>query len=163
MSCLRAIPFVLALAAPTALAQSPDLAAITAIVQSEADAWNQGDAEAFAAHYASDGSFTNVIGQQIYGKPGFIAQHAMIFSTIYKGSHNVFTIGHVQWLRPDIAVVDIDGVLTGALHLPLGLRPAADGGLHVKLQEVMSKENGAWLIRSFHNVAVVEIPAQPAH
>ena len=162
MSSLRALPILLALAVPGVLAQESapsDTAAITAIVQSQADAWNHGDAQAFAAHYAPDGSFTNVIGQQIYGKPGFIQQHAMIFSTIYKGSHNVFTVGHVQFIRPDVAVADIDGALTGANRLPPGLHPAADGALHVKLQEVMTKEDGGWLIRAFHNVAVVDVPA----
>jgi uncharacterized protein (TIGR02246 family) len=159
MSSLRTLALLLVLSSP-ALAQSADTAAIDSIVQQQAEAWNRGDAEAFAAHYAQDGSFTNVIGQQIFGKPGFVAQHARIFSTIYKGSHNTFTVAHVQFVRADVAVVDIDGVLSGAQRLPPGLKPAADGALHVKLQEVMSKESGGWVIRAFHNVAVVDLPAE---
>ncbi len=135
-----------------------DEAAIRAIVQSETDAWNRGDAEAFAAHYAEDGSFTNVIGQQAYGRKAFVAQHAMIFSTIYKGSHNVFTVGKIKFLRPDVAVVDIDGVLTGALRLPPGMKPDPDGATRVKLQEVMTREKGSWWIAAFHNVAVTPLP-----
>ena len=144
---------------PFAQAQSKeDEAAIQAVVQSEADAWNRGDAEAFAANYAEDGSFTNVIGQQLYGKAAFIAQHARIFSTIYKGSHNTFTIGKIKFIRPDVAIVDIDGVLTGATRLPPGMKAADDGALHVKLQEVMTKEKGSWSIAAFHNVGVYPIP-----
>jgi len=135
-----------------------DKAAIQAIVQSEGDAWNAGDAEAFAKYYAEDGSFTNVIGQQLYGRKAFIEQHARIFSTIYKGSHNDFSIGKIKFLRPDVAVVDIDGILKGANRLPPGLKALEDGALHVKLQEVMTKESGVWMIAAFHNVAVYPLP-----
>jgi uncharacterized protein (TIGR02246 family) len=147
----------------TAIAQTQskeDEAQIQAIVLSEADAWNRGDAEAFGLHYAEDGSFTNVIGQQIYGRQAFIAQHARIFSTIYKGSHNTFTIGKIKFLRPDVAVVDIDGVLTGANRLPPGLQAGEDGAVHVKLQEVMTREKGLWWIAAFHNVAVHPLPPE---
>jgi len=131
---------------------------IRAIVQSEGDAWNRGDAQAFGAHYAEDGSFTNVIGQQLYGRQAFIEQHVRIFSTIYKGSHNTFLIGKIKFLRPDVAVVDIDGTLSGATRLPPGLKAQEDGALHVKLQEVMTKEKGSWWIAAFHNVAVYPLP-----
>jgi uncharacterized protein (TIGR02246 family) len=137
-----------------------DRGAIEALVQSEAEAWNRGDAEAFAAHFAEDGSFTNVIGRQLYGREAFIEQHKRIFSTIYKGSHNAFSIGKIKFLRPDVAVVDIDGILSGASQLPPGLKPLEDGAMHVKLQEVMTKESGAWMIAAFHNVAVYPLPQQ---
>lgn len=134
-------------------------AQIRAVVQSEQDAWNAGDAEAFGAHYAEDGSFTNVIGQQLYGRTAFVAQHAAIFSTIYKGSHNVLSVGRITYLRPDVAVVDIDGALTGATRLPPGLKAGEDGALHVKLQEVMTRGAYGWTVAAFHNVAVYPLPA----
>jgi uncharacterized protein (TIGR02246 family) len=137
---------------------SPDEAAIRSIVQSAADAWNRGDAEAFAARYADNGDFTNVIGQQLYGKEAFIAQHAKIFSTIYKGSHNELVVSKITFLRPDVALVDIDGILKGALHIPPGVKAFDDGAVHVKLLEVMTKEKGSWVIAAFHNVAVYPLP-----
>jgi uncharacterized protein (TIGR02246 family) len=139
-----------------------DIKAITAVVESQAEAWNRGDAEAFARNYAEDGSFTNIIGQQLYGKAPFIAQHARIFSTIYKGSHNTFAIGKIHFVRADVAVVDIDGTLTGAKRTPPGIKADDDGAIHVKLQEVMSKEKGSWLIEAFHNVVVTPLPGPPA-
>ncbi len=164
-SILPCLAVLILLATPFARTQQPgpsgtpaDEAAIRAVVQGEADAWNRGDAEAFAAHYAENGSFTNVIGQQLYGKPAFVKQHAMILSTIYKGSHNTFTVGHLTFLRPDVAVVDIDGILTGFSRLPPGLQAAPDGSMHVKLQEVMTQEHGQWQIAAFHNVAVTPLP-----
>ena len=162
---LRTYPLLLLVAAllslPCAAQQSTeDGTQIHSIVQCESDAWNRGDAEGFGAHYAEDGSFTNVIGQQLYGRQAFVAQHASIFSTIYKGSHNVLTISKITFLRPDVALVEIDGTLTGASRLPPGLKAAEDGALHVKLLEVMSKEKGSWLIQSFHNVGVYPLANQ---
>ena len=136
-----------------------DESSIRSIVQSEEDAWNRGDAEAFGAHYAEKGDFTNVIGQQLYGRAAFIAQHARILSTIYKGSHNVFTVSKITFVRTDVALVDIDGILSGALRMPPGLKANDDGTMHVKLLEVMTKEKGSWSIAAFHNVAVASLPA----
>jgi uncharacterized protein (TIGR02246 family) len=147
----------LSLAAPAQI-RTEDEAEIRAIVQSEADAWNRGDAEAFGAYYAENGSFTNVIGQQLYGRKAFIAQHASIFSTIYKGSHNTFSVSKITFLRPDVALVEIDGALSGANRLPPGLKAGEDGALRVKLVEVMSKEQGNWVIQLFHNVGVYPLP-----
>ena len=135
-----------------------DDAEIHAIVQAGTDAWNRGDAEAFAEHYAENGSFTNVIGQQLYGRKAFVGQHAMLFSTIYKGSHCDFTTSKITYLRPDVALVEIDGALKGATRLPPGLKEGDDGALHVKLLEVMTKEKGRWWIAAFHNVAVYPLP-----
>ena len=144
-------------------AQAPaDKTAIQAIVQRLQSAWNRGDAEAFAANFAADGSFTNVIGMQTYGKAPFLKQHERIFSTIYKGSHNEFTIGTLRFIRTDVAVADVDSVLSKAIELPPGILPYPDGSVHAKLQVVLSKENGTWQIDAFHNVAVnPAISAQP--
>ena len=141
-------------------AQTPgaEEATIRSIVQDEADAWNRGDANSFAAHYAENGDFTNIVGQQLYGRQAFIAQHARIFSTIYKGSHNVLSVSKITFLRPDVALVDIDGTLTGALRMPAGMKPNDDGSIHVKLLEVMTKEQGTWSIAAFHNVVVTPLP-----
>jgi uncharacterized protein (TIGR02246 family) len=128
--------------------------AIQAIVQDEADAWNRGDAAAFSAHFAPDGSFTNIVGMQSYGRVPFQAQHQRIFSTIYKGSHNEFTIGRIHFIRPDVAVADIDGVLSHMVSVPPDTPLFPDGTMHVKLQLVLSQQNGAWQIDSFHNVTV---------
>lgn len=140
---------------------STDEAQIRAVVQDEGDAWNRGDAKGFGAHYAQNGSLTNVLGQQLYGREAFVAQHAKIFSTVYKGSRNSLSVAKITFLRPDVALVEIDGSLSGIHQLPLGLETGEDGALHVKLLEVMTKEAGSWWIAAFHNVAVMPPPAPP--
>lgn len=142
--------------------QAEDKAAIQAIVQDLQVAWNRGDANAFASHFASDGSFTNVVGMQTYGSAPFLKQHERIFATIYKGSHNESTLGTLRFLRPDVAIADVEAVLTKTTSVPPGIALGSDGALHTKLQLVLSKEHGVWQIDAFHNVAVnpavAEIP-----
>ena len=128
----------------TTASGADDRAAIMAIVQGQAEAWNRADAEAFAERYAEDGTFTNIAGTQIYGKAGFLEQHAQIFRTIFAGSHIAFTVGRIHFPRPDVAVTDIDAALTRLRQLPPGARLGSEGALHTKLQEVLTREDGRW-------------------
>jgi uncharacterized protein (TIGR02246 family) len=68
---------------------------IQALIASEDDAWNRGDAAGFAARALPDVVFTNVVGMFSVGKPPFVAQHEHIFSTIYKGSTCHQSIQHI--------------------------------------------------------------------
>ena len=86
-----------------------------------------GDAEAFAARFAADAGFTNVLGATHYGREAFRERHDAIFKTIYKGSIAKLDITKVRFIRPDVAIVDTDAALSGYAALPPGLRPGADG------------------------------------
>ena len=151
------------LAAPQVSAVVPssqDTAAITAIVTDLTSAWNRGDAAAFAAHYASDGSFTNIIGTTLFGREAFEKQHNTIFTTIYKGSTAAFTIDRLHFLRPDVAIADVTSRLSGTASFPPGVKPAPDGSIRTKLQLVLTRESGTWWIVAFHNVAATDLPPQ---
>ena len=131
-----------------------DKAAIQAIIQNEQDAWNRGDAQAFCSHFAADGSFTNIVGMQTYGYAPFLKQHERIFGTIYKGSHNVLALGTLRFLRPDVAVADVDSTLSHIVSAPPGTPLFPDGSIHTKLQLVLTRQNGTWQVDAFHNVTV---------
>ena len=135
-----------------------DSSAIEALVAGLTDAWNGGDARAFSARFAADGSFTNVLGVVAYGREIFELRHAEIFRTIYKGSVLQQSIGRVRFIRPDVAVVDVDAAVTGYLRLPPGVQAASDGALRAKLQLVVTREDGEWWIAAFHNVDVKPLP-----
>lgn len=153
---LRWLAMSLPLALPlTTHAQADqDRAAIQSIIQDAQDAWNQGDAHAFAAHFAQDGSFTNILGMQTYGIEPFEKQHERIFSTIYKGSHNELKLGRLRFVRPDVAIADIDSALSKFVSAPPGTPLGSDGAIHTRLQLVLSKEHGKWQIDAFHNVVL---------
>ncbi len=138
-----------------------DTTAINALVNSLTDAWNRGDAHAFATHYAADGSFTNILGTTLFGHDPFEKQHQMIFSTIYKGSTVTFTTDRIQFLRPDVALVDVTSHLSGVAGFPPGIKPNPDGSIETKLLLVLTREAGAWWIAAFHNVTVIHLPPRP--
>lgn len=140
---------------------SHDTAAIEAFVAGLTDAWNRGDASAFSARFDADGSFTNVLGIVAYGRDIFELRHSEIFTTIYKGSTLRQSIGKLRFIRPDVAVVDVDAAVTGYLRLPPGVQAANDGALRAKLQLVLTQEDGEWWIAAYHNVDVKPLPPRP--
>lgn len=135
-----------------------DEAAIAALLESMSLAWDKGDAHAFAAKFAEDGSFTNVLGSVYYGHQAFEERHAQIFATIFKGSTTKLTIGKLRFVRPDVAVADLDAELRDFATLPPVFKVGDDKIAHSKLLMVLVKEHGSWWITAFHNVAVTPMP-----
>ena len=126
---------------------------IEAIIAAQCAAWEQGDAEAFAASATDEVSFTNVMGMYTIGRDPFRAQHARIFATIYKGTRMTQRLERIAFVRDDVAVVDTLTGLEGVAHLPPGFAPG-DGAPQARLQQVFVKDEGAWRIAAFHNVFV---------
>lgn len=140
----------------SAMSDSSDEASIRSIIASQVVAWNAGDAKAFSASFAEDGSFTNIRGTVAYGRRAFENRHAEIFQTIFKGSKLTMSPTRIRFVRPDVAIVDIDTELRDIAGVPPGVKVMADGRIRTRLQEVLVKNNGTWLIESYHNVDVKE-------
>ena len=140
--------------------EADDRAHIVKILASQAEAWNGADAASFAERYREDGSFTNIAGTRVYGKAPFIEIHAHIFKTVFAGSHITFEVDRINFLRPDVAVVDIDATLKHVHGSPLASSLPSEGTIRSKLQEVWTKDDDHWEIAAFHNVAVAEMPSQ---
>jgi uncharacterized protein (TIGR02246 family) len=137
--------------------EAEDAAAIAALVDSLAEAWDQGDAAAFSARFAEDGGFTNVLGSLYYGREAFQARHAALFAGPFEASDCELTLGRLKFVRGDVAIADVDAVVTGADPLP-GIEVEADGAVRTRLQLVLTKEDDGWWIAAFHNVAVMPPP-----
>jgi len=132
---------------------SADRAAITTLIANEDAAWNKGDAAAFSAHTLPGIVFTNIIGRFLVGRAPFEAQHAKIFSTVYKGSTLHQSIEHLVFIRSDVAIVDTITEVSGFHALPPGIQ-ATDGKLRTRLQQVLVRNDAQWRVASFHNVPV---------
>jgi uncharacterized protein (TIGR02246 family) len=132
-----------------------DRAAIEAVLLRQSAGWAAGNASAFAAHAQEGVLFTNLDGMFSIGRAPFIAQHAHIFSTIYKGSRMEQEIVAITLVRPDVAIVDTLTKLVDAPHRPPGIE-LIDGAVRSRLEQVMVKEGSEWKVASFHNVAVGE-------
>jgi uncharacterized protein (TIGR02246 family) len=105
-------------------------------------------------HVAEDVSFTNIFGTVRFGRAEFKQRHLEIEQSIFKGTSVKTSIGKLRFVRPDVAIVDISGEMTGFAKVPPGLPVGTDGTLRFKLLEVLVKEKGEWWIAEYHNVAV---------
>jgi len=154
-------PVIRSAQARSILSSAQDTAAIEALVAAQADAWNHGNAKGFSVRFAEDGSFTNVIGMTYYGRDAFEQRHAEVFRTFYRGSSLKLSIQKLQFIRPDVAVVDVDAEMTGYAKLHPGINACSDGAIRSKLQLVLTKERSDWWISAYHNVAVTPPPPRP--
>jgi uncharacterized protein (TIGR02246 family) len=129
-----------------------DEAAVRRLLDHLADAWNRGDARAFAARYRDDGTFTNVFGTVHCGRPEFERRHAEVFDGFLKGTTITMTARSLRFVRPDVAVADIDMAYSGFHTLPRGVSTLADGQVHSALLMVLVKEAGDWWVTAYHNI-----------
>ncbi len=128
-----------------------DEAAIQQLMSELAEAWNRGDAQAYGARYLAEGTFTNVNGSFYVGREAFNRRHEEVFRGIFKGTALALTTRELRFIRPDVAVVDIDASLSG-LQAPPGVQAGPDGALHTCLLLVLVKERGSWWMTAYHNV-----------
>ena len=130
---------------------SGDEKAIQQLFSELMDAWNRGDASAFGARFQADGTFTNVNGGFYIGGDDFNLRHDEIFRGVFKGTTLSMTTRKLRFLRPDIAVVDMDLGVFGCHARPPGVQ-VRDGALRTCLLMVLTKDHGKWWIAAYHNV-----------
>ena len=135
--------------------EEKDRAAIAKTLGRFLDAWNTHDAHAFSLIFTEDADFTNVAGVHAQGRSNVEAFHAPRFADYFKDSHQTATIRSIRFLKPDLAIVDVDWQMTGARSADG--KPAGDRrGL---LVWVMAKQaDGSWLIEVMHNTDLTQYP-----
>jgi uncharacterized protein (TIGR02246 family) len=129
-----------------------DEAAIQQLMTEMCNAWDRGDANAFGARYRPDGTFTNVNGTFHVGRDEFNQRHAEVFAGIFRGTTIRLAARQLRFIRPDVAVADVDVGLSGCQIKPPGVQAGPDGTLHTCLLLVLIKESGLWWIAAYHNV-----------
>ncbi len=160
---LNAILALLAVAAP-AVAQhgaanpTADEAAVGAVAAGFVDAWNRHDMKAFAALFADDADFVNVIGLWWRGRAEIQREHEALHATRMKHSHLAADETAIRFLCPDVAVVHVRWELTGDTGLEGKPLPPRKG----VLTHVVEKVGGQWLITSSQNTDIVPLPNVPA-
>ena len=122
----------------------------TMISQLEA-AWNAADSAGFSAHFTDDATFIHIYGGELEGRGAITAAHQQIFDTIYKGSHNNYTVVGIRFVCPDVAIARIQARLqfyAEGLAREIQARPTM----------VAVRENGKWQIVAFQNTRITEMP-----
>ena len=149
--------FALFVVTISAAAQSkPDEAAIRNILQEEVAAWNKGNAQAYSQHFASDGTFTNILGMFFTGHQPFLDRHDEIFKGMFRGTVLHQDVVSLRFVRPGTAIVETLTWISGFSPSgpPAGTHTDAKGRLRTRLLQVMVKERGGWKIVVYHNVDV---------
>jgi uncharacterized protein (TIGR02246 family) len=115
-----------------------DEAAIRAILQRMADAWNTGDGVAFAAPFAEDADFIAFEGTHLKGRQEIASFHVQAFDTVVKGSHLEGDVQFVRFLNPVLALMHSHADIT----LPGQTNPSPSRDSMELF--IVAKTNGSW-------------------
>lgn len=122
------------------------------------DAWNRGDASAWAAPYAEDAEFINILGSVFSGKAAIRTRHAEIFDRAFRGSTMKATVRQVRMLGATVMVVDSDTEVRNFRQLPPNVLPTSNGVLRTRLKHVLEKRGSLWQIVASQNTDVKPLP-----
>lgn len=148
-------PGVVPVTDPVAAAEE---ALVRKVVDAEEDAWNRGDAKAFAARFQEQGTFTDVFGSLSRGRAEVESRVSALLGGTFKGTLLALKARKVRFLRPDVALVDIDTELTGSRKPPPAIHLGADKVLRSRLHQVMVKTGADWAVAASHDVDVKTPP-----
>lgn len=139
-------------------ASSAEKAAIQAVLDAHAKAWSKGDAAAAAAVMTEDADWVGGDGSVYEGRAAIEAAHENWLAGSAKGSHHSHPgLAKIQFLRPDVAVVDGDSYMSG-LHDEQGKEIPAETSRYTA---VMVKENGRWKVAAFRSLPQVKSKVDP--
>jgi hypothetical protein len=98
--------------------------------------------------------FTNIFGSVFRGRADFIERHRYLGAVLFKGATAKQTIRRFLWVRPDVALVLAETVVTNVKNFPPGPYVAPDGTLHTFGLAVFTKEKDEWVMTAWHNTDV---------
>lgn len=136
------------------VATTADETAIRKLIQDEVAAWNRGDATAYSRQFATDGRFTNIRGQFFTGYDAFLNQHEVVFQGIFKNSTLQQDIVSLEFIGPDVVVVETLNSVSGMPATSPGTAADSKGRLRTRLLQVVARQDGEWKIVAYHNVDV---------
>ena len=131
------------------------------ILKEEVAAWNKGDADAYSQHFATDGTFTNLLGMFFQAREAFRERHEQIFRGASRGSTKQLDLVSLKFVCPNVAIVETLQTVMGFKKLLPGTSADTKGRLRTRLLQVQVKDSGEWKIAAYHNVDVksgVEVP-----
>ena len=130
---------------------------VLAVLGKLADAWNEGDAAAYARLFTEDADYVTFFGMNMPGRQVIESAHRSLFEGPLKGSKLVSGGGEpkVRFVRPDVAIV----VSGGGSSLAGGGK--SEPGRESTLTYVLVEEAEGWRVASFQNTRVSDPVAGP--
>lgn len=123
-----------------------DTTAITAIVTNQQKAFNAGDSAAYVQDFAESTEFTDLAGTVVTGRQAFQERRKEMFRTYFRGAHLQATVRQVSFVRPRVAIADIDLDITGYKSSPPGASARPGHPLRIRLKYVLTREGKGWVI-----------------
>ncbi|MEV0121231.1 SgcJ/EcaC family oxidoreductase [Streptomyces sp. NPDC050703] len=119
--------------------------AVCATLDTLADAWERGDAEAYGRQFTEDGTYTTYIGSHYEGRADITASHRALFKGFLKDSKLASRYLDMRFLTKDVAVLTSRGAdYTGD-------KPGADELTKVTTFTLVRDTDDTWQIAAFHN------------
>ncbi len=132
-------------------------AAVRAVLSGIADAWNAGDATAYAALFTEDADYVTFFGLNMPGRHAIEAGHRALFDGPLKGSKLTGSAEppKIRFVRPDVAIAVVGGGSTVSGDEPDPRRAST-------LTYVLVRDPDAWRITSFQNTRRTPVPGRPS-
>jgi uncharacterized protein (TIGR02246 family) len=138
----------------TATKPASDEAAIRAFHENMIDAWNAGDAAAFAAPFTETADFIAFEGTHLSGRGEIVEFHQPLFDTQLKGTRLEGNVKFVRFLTPDLAV----------MHARCGVFPAGRDRTIASRESmqlyVAVRNRGGWGIEAMLNARRLTLAQQ---
>lgn len=148
-------PGVVPVTDPVAAVEEP---LIRKAVDTEEDAWNRGDARAFAARFQEEGLLADVLGAVSRGRAEIERRQSELSSLYFKGSLIELKVRRIRFLKPDVAIVEIDTEMSGFHKAPPAVFVDAEKVIRTRLLQVMVKSGSDWLIAWSYGVDIKTPP-----
>ncbi len=127
-----------------------DEAAIRRVVAEFADAWNRHDPAALVRDFSEDLDHVSVRGRWQQDRAELEQTYTSNHAGIWKDVAYHPVVEKIRFLRPDVAVAIVQGTFRSA--------SATDTA---RATWIMSKEDGRWLCRAFHQTYLQDVPIVP--
>jgi len=155
----KSLSFLLALAYAfllgCAYASDEDETAIRALIEERRVAWNAQDTDAYSRILTEDADIWSATGRSAYGREEVIKLYLEQRKGTYRTANISSTqVTRIKLVRPEVALVDAEGELTGARSSDGAMLPPIKG----QVLFLVVRENGRWLISSIRGVT--RIPSQ---
>jgi uncharacterized protein (TIGR02246 family) len=123
-----------------------DTVAIKQVFTDFYENFSRHDAHADALCFTEDADFTNMTGIHSHGRQEIEKRLASLFQGLLKDATRTDIVRSVRFFGPHVATVDADTTIIGT-KLPDGSVIPPRKGLMIV---TMTKQNGRWLIATFH-------------
>jgi uncharacterized protein (TIGR02246 family) len=128
--------------------KSTDEKALHDLFQEMQDGWNQGDGQAFAAHFTEDADYIVVNGTHLKGRQAIATALQQQFETRFRGSRLQGFVKNIRFLSDDIALVH----LHGRPQIPDQAVPAPE---QYSIQTLIGiRQDDGWRFTSFQNTLI---------